>query len=91
MTTPPCRRRAGHHHVLAYDIPNHPRERRRQTSDRCNSLLLWSTAAWALLTDRNPTIDGVAVVWPTARDYLEHHAAKHTGGLARRALKMVDR
>lgn len=86
-STPPCRRPRAHRHTLTYVQPGHPARRRTTTGDRCNSLYLWCTAAWALLTGLEPAIDGEPLTWPKARAYLEAHSKD---GLARKALRMIE-
>jgi hypothetical protein len=52
----PCRRRTGHRHVVTWV---NERGHRRHFSDRCRSLLLWSTAAFHVLAGDDPVeVDG---------------------------------
>jgi len=68
----PCGRsqRNGHRHRLTWMEPHKDHAHQRSLADRCNSQLLWATAARQLLLDRSPALDGKPLSWPEAREYL---------------------
>lgn len=57
-----CRRKGDHRHTLNRLIAGPPMRdgspRRRSLVDRCNSALLWSNVAYAILEDKDPRLDG---------------------------------
>lgn len=67
----PCKRKGNHRHVVAWEGRGHS-----QLTDRCRSLLLWSTLAFHVLAGDEPRLDGKPFAdkgW--AEQYLEGMAA----------------
>lgn len=89
MAAPCGRRAAGHRHTLTWLTPGpaaalQPRRRRRSSlTDRCNSALLWSTAARAVLLEQDPVLDGKPLRWDPAeaRAYLQRQSARWLRGV----------
>lgn len=54
--TPKCKRKANHRHTVAWEVNGRP----GHLSDRCRSLLLWSTLAFHVLAGDSTKLDGVA-------------------------------
>lgn len=70
-----------HRHALTWQGSR----RREFLSDRCNSQLLWASAARAFLLDRQPRLDGKSLEWTSvgAWEYLLSCPPKWRAGLTK--------